>query len=168
MHSRFHSSPLRSHVTSISPHYSQSCSNSSLFARSHDIIFFVHPLLFTPLTFCLCTACTTEVEISMAFGGKLWPINPVDMNLGTLPTGQCLGGIFDLTQGSDVGTGGGNPNWVVGDTFLVSNFLTCCPLRSQRLLKHKLTNRLNFLCRKTYIQSSGRTHLRSDSLSCLM
>ena len=76
----------------------------------------------------------------MAFGGKLWPINPVDMNLGTLPTGQCLGGIFDLTQGSDVGTGGGNPNWVVGDTFLVSNFLTCCLLRWQRLLKHKLTN----------------------------
>ena len=97
-------------------------------------------LLFTPLTLGLCTACTTEVEISMAFGGKLWPINPVDMNLGTLPTGQCLGGIFDLTQGSDVGTGGGNPNWVVGDTFLVSNFLTCCPLRWQRLLKHKLSN----------------------------
>ncbi|KAK7692175.1 hypothetical protein QCA50_003796 [Cerrena zonata] len=62
--------------------------------------------------------CTTEVELSIAFGGKLWPINPTDMNLGTIPSGQCLGGVFDLTQGSDVGSGGGNPSWVVGDTFL--------------------------------------------------
>lgn len=42
------------------------------------------------------------------------------MNLGTVGQGLCLGGIFDLTQGSDVGEGGGNPSWVVGDTFLVS------------------------------------------------
>ncbi len=55
----------------------------------------------------------------MAFGGKLWPISDADMNLGTVSPGLCLGGIFDLSLGSNVGTGGGNPVWVVGDTFLV-------------------------------------------------
>ncbi|CAL1706108.1 unnamed protein product [Somion occarium] len=58
--------------------------------------------------------CSTEVQVSMSFGGKSWPIDPVDMNLGTIPSGQCLGGIFDLSQGSNVGSGGGNPSWVVG------------------------------------------------------
>ncbi|CAL1706109.1 unnamed protein product [Somion occarium] len=62
--------------------------------------------------------CSTEVQVSMSFGGKSWPIDPVDMNLGTIPSGQCLGGIFDLSQGSNVGSGGGNPSWVVGGTFL--------------------------------------------------
>ncbi|RPD78625.1 acid protease [Lentinus tigrinus ALCF2SS1-7] len=62
--------------------------------------------------------CSTKVDISMAFGGKLWPISEADMNLGTVSPGMCLGGIFDLTLGSSVGSGGGNPTWVVGDTFL--------------------------------------------------
>ena len=54
----------------------------------------------------------------MAFGGRSWPIDAQDMNLGQVSTGICAGGIFDLTAGSDVGEGGGNPNWVVGATFL--------------------------------------------------
>lgn len=56
----------------------------------------------------------------MAFGGKAWPINPDDMNLGRVSTGSsmCAGGIFDLNAGSSIGEGGGNPNWVVGATFL--------------------------------------------------
>ncbi|TCD66301.1 hypothetical protein EIP91_001547 [Steccherinum ochraceum] len=62
--------------------------------------------------------CTANVQVAFAFGGTSWPINPEDMNLGTIGQGLCLGGIFDLTQGSDVGQGGGNPSWVVGDTFL--------------------------------------------------
>jgi len=62
--------------------------------------------------------CTTNIQVSFSFGGQSWPINPADMNLGTIGQGLCLGGIFDLTQGSDVGEGGGNPSWVVGDTFL--------------------------------------------------
>ena len=42
------------------------------------------------------------------------------MNVGRVSTGSniCAGGIFDLTAGSSIGTGGGNPNWVVGATFL--------------------------------------------------
>lgn len=42
------------------------------------------------------------------------------MNLGRVQGNMCLGGIFDINLGSDVGSGGGNPVWVVGDTFLVS------------------------------------------------
>ncbi|KAF9455232.1 aspartic peptidase domain-containing protein, partial [Collybia nuda] len=64
--------------------------------------------------------CSTDVEITMSFGGKSWPISTKDMNLGQVSRGstQCLGGIFDLTQGSSIVAGGGNPNWVVGATFL--------------------------------------------------
>ncbi|KAF9651450.1 aspartic peptidase A1 [Thelephora ganbajun] len=64
--------------------------------------------------------CETTVQINMAFGGKSWPINPQDMNLGRVSTGSaiCAGGIFDLNAGSNIGEGGGNPNWVVGATFL--------------------------------------------------
>ncbi|KAI0780262.1 aspartic peptidase domain-containing protein [Fomes fomentarius] len=62
--------------------------------------------------------CDTEVQISIAFGGKSWPISDADMNLGTVARGFCLGGIFDLSLGSNIGSGGGNPVWVVGDTFL--------------------------------------------------
>ncbi|KAJ7182841.1 aspartyl protease [Mycena crocata] len=62
--------------------------------------------------------CTTTVNIALSFGGKTWPINPEDMNLGSLEQGSsmCVGAIFDLSLGSNAGTGG--PNWVVGDTFL--------------------------------------------------
>ena len=42
------------------------------------------------------------------------------MNLGRVSTGAaiCAGGIFDLNAGSSIGQGGGNPDWVVGGTFL--------------------------------------------------
>ncbi|EPQ57127.1 acid protease [Gloeophyllum trabeum ATCC 11539] len=60
--------------------------------------------------------CSTNVQISMSFGGNSWPISPADMNLGAISNNMCLGGIFDLTQGANVGSG--NPSWVVGDTFL--------------------------------------------------
>jgi cathepsin D len=64
--------------------------------------------------------CSTTLNISMAFGGKLWPIAPADMNLGPGNNNPqaCLGGIFDLTQGSNIEANQGNPSWVVGDTFL--------------------------------------------------
>ena len=65
------------------------------------------------------TACSTTVNVSVSFGGTSWPISPDDMNLGTVGDNLCLGGIFDLGLGSDISSGGGNPSWVVGDTFLV-------------------------------------------------
>nr|GAT49689.1 acid protease [Mycena chlorophos] len=62
--------------------------------------------------------CSSNVQISMSFGGKLWPISAADINLGSGSTSEmCIGGIFDLTLGSDV-SGSGTPAWVVGDTFL--------------------------------------------------
>ena len=69
------------------------------------------------------TACSTKVEISLSFGGNSWPINTADMNAGSAGTdGQCMGAIFDLSAGSSAGGGAGNPNWVVGDTFLVCKY----------------------------------------------
>lgn len=64
--------------------------------------------------------CSSTVSVSLAFGGKSWPINPSDMNLGRVAQGssQCVGAIFDLTRGSNIPEGAGNPMWVVGDTFL--------------------------------------------------
>jgi len=48
------------------------------------------------------------------------------MNLGQLSRGssQCLGAIFDLSLGSNIPSGSGNPSWVVGDTFLVCKSLS--------------------------------------------
>lgn len=64
--------------------------------------------------------CSTQVSISLSFGGKAWPINTADMNLGPVTRGstQCVGGIFDLSLGSNIVAGNGNPSWVVGATFL--------------------------------------------------
>ncbi|KAJ7906171.1 aspartic peptidase domain-containing protein, partial [Mycena leptocephala] len=70
--------------------------------------------------------CTTMLNISMAFGGKLWPIAPADMNLGTVNMflglgdggSMCIGGIFDWTVGHGTVVDQGKPSWVIGDTFL--------------------------------------------------
>ncbi|KAI0358629.1 acid protease [Trametes cingulata] len=62
--------------------------------------------------------CSTNVQVTFAFGGKSWPISAADMNLGRISQNMCVGGVFDLTLGSDVSAGNGNPTWVVGDTFL--------------------------------------------------
>lgn len=59
------------------------------------------------------------------FGGKTWTISTDDINLGRLDDqGNCLGAVFDLGLGSQINSGGGNPSWVVGDTFLVSLLLS--------------------------------------------
>ena len=65
-------------------------------------------------------ACDTTISVTIAFGGKSWPIDAQDMNLGRVSTTPdiCAGSIFDLTAGTSIGEGGGNPNWVVGGTFL--------------------------------------------------
>ncbi|KAH7889011.1 aspartic peptidase domain-containing protein [Phlebopus sp. FC_14] len=69
--------------------------------------------------------CSTQISVSMSFGGTNWPISSADMNLGSISisgsgasssTQYCVGGIFDV--GSSVGSGQGAPAWIVGDTFL--------------------------------------------------
>jgi cathepsin D len=62
--------------------------------------------------------CSTKLSIAISFGGPSWPISLDDLNLGTISNGQCLGAIFDITQGSNVTPGQGNPSWIIGDTFL--------------------------------------------------
>ncbi|TFK52001.1 acid protease [Heliocybe sulcata] len=56
--------------------------------------------------------CTTEVNVSMSFGGQSWSISPKDFQLTQLSSTQCLGAFFELS------TGGSAPAWIVGDTFL--------------------------------------------------
>ncbi|KAJ7240855.1 aspartic peptidase domain-containing protein [Mycena haematopus] len=60
--------------------------------------------------------CSTEVSVTLSFGGQAWPISSQDMNLGVVEEGSsmCIGAIFDISLGNS-GTG---PSWVVGDTFL--------------------------------------------------
>jgi cathepsin D len=63
--------------------------------------------------------CSLQLNVTIAFGGKSWPINSDDMKLRTNTANVCIGSIFDLSQGSSAGGGGrGNPQWVVGDSFL--------------------------------------------------
>jgi len=64
--------------------------------------------------------CSTSVQVTLSFGGKAWPIDATDMNLGPISNGisQCLGAIFDLGFATNVSYGAGDPSWVVGDTFL--------------------------------------------------
>ena len=51
----------------------------------------------------------------MTFGGRIWPINPEDMNLGRVSDGStmCVGGI-SVVQGMNDST------WIVGGPFLKS------------------------------------------------
>ncbi|KAH7925633.1 acid protease [Leucogyrophana mollusca] len=75
--------------------------------------------------------CTTDVSVTISYGGTAWAISSADMNLGSISIGSstgpmsgavdattqmCVGGIFDI--GSSVGSGPGTPSWIVGDTFL--------------------------------------------------
>ncbi|OSX65970.1 hypothetical protein POSPLADRAFT_1177440 [Postia placenta MAD-698-R-SB12] len=67
--------------------------------------------------------CSTTANVSIAFGGRSWPINPADMNFGTFDGESCLGAIFviDLEGSGDAATdivGAEIPTWVVGDAFL--------------------------------------------------
>lgn len=72
------------------------------------------------------------------------------MNLGTVGDNLCLGGIFDLGLGSDISSGGGNPSWVVGDTFLVRS--RCMVL----VIMQCLTSLYDY--RKTSTLYSAQTH----------
>ena len=49
------------------------------------------------------------------------------MNFGPLDQQglQCIGAIFDLSMGTNIVSGGGNPSWVIGDTFLVRSSPAC-------------------------------------------
>jgi len=64
--------------------------------------------------------CATQVQVSVAYGGTSWPINPSDMIFQPVApnSNMCVGSIFDLTAGTSLGTNSGAPSYVMGDTFL--------------------------------------------------
>jgi hypothetical protein len=66
-------------------------------------------------------ACSTKIKVSVSFGGHLWPVDPADMNIGTVTQGgsQCLGAIYELQPLFDTVNTDGQANWVFGSAFLV-------------------------------------------------
>ncbi|UZJ51182.1 hypothetical protein CBS101457_000502 [Exobasidium rhododendri] len=62
--------------------------------------------------------CTSNVQLSLSFGGQAYTVNSADMLNGALDTsGQyCLGGILGASLGD------GAPDYIVGDTFLKNVF----------------------------------------------
>lgn len=54
--------------------------------------------------------CSTEVNVSLSFGGKTWAISPGDFMMTTAGGGRCIGAFFSL--------GTSTPAWIIGDTFL--------------------------------------------------
>ncbi|KAJ6535773.1 aspartic peptidase domain-containing protein, partial [Mycena capillaripes] len=59
--------------------------------------------------------CKTNVTISVSFGGKVWPIDPIDINLGPVENGssQCIGAMEVWSPYTAPG-----PNWNFGRAFL--------------------------------------------------
>lgn len=67
------------------------------------------------------TACDTDVNVTLSFGGtRSWTISSADFQLTRLTRTTCLGAFFELSTGSSA------PAWIVGDTFLVR---ACFPPR---------------------------------------
>jgi cathepsin D len=66
--------------------------------------------------------CGTVIKIDICFGGRPWPIDPQEMDLGPITNdpATCVGAIFDLNAGTKraENNNGGKPNWVIGVAFL--------------------------------------------------
>ncbi|KAF9071798.1 aspartic peptidase domain-containing protein [Rhodocollybia butyracea] len=64
--------------------------------------------------------CSTTINATLSFGGTTWSINPSDLNLGTVSRNSpdCVGGIFDVSLGTNIPPGAQIPSWIVGDVFL--------------------------------------------------
>ncbi|KAF7378505.1 Lysosomal aspartic protease [Mycena sanguinolenta] len=61
--------------------------------------------------------CSTSVSVSISFGGRMWPIDPADMNLGPVEGSysQCLGAIYTA---SNTTKSNGTANWIFGTVFM--------------------------------------------------
>lgn len=59
------------------------------------------------------TACSTEVNVSISFGGPSWPVSAADFKLAQISNTECVGAFFELQTGNSA------PSWIIGDTFLV-------------------------------------------------
>lgn len=56
--------------------------------------------------------CSTQVNVTLSFGGRSWPVSSDDFQLMEVSSTLCLGAFFELD------TRGGTPDWIIGDTFL--------------------------------------------------
>ncbi|KLO17919.1 acid protease [Schizopora paradoxa] len=56
--------------------------------------------------------CSTQVNVTLSFGGKNWAVSADDFQLIEVSSTLCLGAFFELD------TSGGTPDWIIGDTFL--------------------------------------------------
>ena len=56
-------------------------------------------------------ACSTNVNVTLSFGGRTWDISSTDFAMTTTTNNQCIGSFFIL--------GSSTPAWIIGDTFLV-------------------------------------------------
>jgi hypothetical protein len=79
----------------------------------------------------LCVACTAQLNVTISFGGRAWPISNDDMILPTSNPDICYGAIIDLDLQFNLG---GPPMWIIGDTFLVRG-LACGGLKSAALIE---------------------------------
>jgi hypothetical protein len=65
-------------------------------------------------------ACTPEVNVEISFGGPSWAISPADFQFQISESSDyCYGAFFSIP------TSQGTPPWIIGDTFLVRNFIGC-------------------------------------------
>lgn len=56
--------------------------------------------------------CSTEVNVSISFGGPSWPVSAADFKLAQISNTECVGAFFELQTGNSA------PSWIIGDTFL--------------------------------------------------
>jgi hypothetical protein len=68
-------------------------------------------------------ACDTDLKITVSFGGRVWPLNSSDINLGPTDPGskKCFGAIsaFGISA-NDFPDAGPDLDWIFGTPFLVS------------------------------------------------
>jgi cathepsin D len=58
--------------------------------------------------------CSSDVRVTMAFGGRDWAISPADFRVQVIKDNQCISAFFELNS-----SGSSSPSWIVGDAFLV-------------------------------------------------
>ncbi|KAJ7071643.1 aspartic peptidase domain-containing protein, partial [Mycena amicta] len=68
--------------------------------------------------------CFTQLTVTVAFGGKLWPISFEDLNGGNPTAGLCMGGVY-------VYDGALGVNWAFGASFLKNVYSVYRPTTGQ-------------------------------------
>ncbi|CAE7209957.1 unnamed protein product [Rhizoctonia solani] len=70
-------------------------------------------------------ACSEQVQVTLNFGGRAWPMSSDDFALTTDTPGTCVGAIFETSLGDP--NNSQIPQWYIGASFLVNNYLFTAP-----------------------------------------